>query len=244
MYHSENVQYAREAIDAAASLVGRGWSIESMWTPSHCGIPGNERADELANRGAKTTDTMCTSARTTKTWLLAESRRRLYSRWKEEIPVASATLQSPKHFSDMEWTTARAVLRIFSGRTPSDPYQGVEPTECECGMDTISSRHLFTECPLLAEARQPILERLPAGVTLSPSLAIERQYTRLFANFAKSTGLGIRANLRYGNYPPSSDTSHTHIDPDPDPDPDGAIDELLNQDSGNFPDDVPFGVFE
>ena len=215
-----------------------------MWTPSHCGIPGNERADELANQGAKSTDIMCSGARTTKNWLLAESRRRLCGRWKEELPVAAATIQSPKHFSDLEWSMARAVLRIFAGRTPSDPYQGVEPTECGCSMDTISSLHLLTECPLLAEARKPILERLPEGVTLSPSLAIEPRYTRLFANFAKSTGLGVRTSLRYSDYPTSSDLSHTNTDPDPDSDPDEEVDDLFIDVNENRSVEVPFGAFE
>ena len=222
----DNAQYAREAIDHAATLVERGWSFASIWTPSHCGIPGNERADDLANQGAKCANasTTCSGARATKNWLLAECRRRLYSQWKEAVPFASATLRSPTHFTNLDWPTSRAVLRIFAGRTPSDPYQGVDPDECECGTDDLSSLHLLTECPLLAEARQPILERLPAGVSLSPSLAIEPRYTRLFANFAKSTGLGIRASLRYGHYPSSGDPSHTNIDPDPDPDPDDEAD--------------------
>jgi ribonuclease HI len=242
--NADNAQYAREAIDHAATLVEKGWSFASIWTPSHCGIPGNERADNLANQGAKCADTSatCSGARTTKNWLLAECRRRLYSQWKKTVPSASATLRSPTHFDNLDWPTSRAVLRIFAGRTPSDPLQGVDPEECECETDVLTSHHLLTECPLLAEARQPILERLPGGVTLSPSLAIEPRYTQLFANFAKSTGLGIRASLRYGDYPPPSDSSHINIDPDPDPDPDCEADDPLVDE--NYLDEIPFGVFE
>jgi hypothetical protein len=134
------------------------------------------------------------------------------------------------------------VLRIFAGRTPSDPLQGVDPDECECGTDVITSRHLLTVCPLLAEARNHILERLPGGVTLAPSLAIEPRYTRLFAKFAQSTGLGFRPKLRYSDYPPTSDLSHTNIDPDPDPDPEGEVDDLFVDDYHS--DDTPFGAFE
>ena len=28
----------------------KGWTIVLQWIPSHCGLPGNERADSLANQ--------------------------------------------------------------------------------------------------------------------------------------------------------------------------------------------------
>jgi hypothetical protein len=134
------------------------------------------------------------------------------------------------------------VLRIFAGRTPSDPYHGEDAIECGCGTSTISFLHLLTECPLLAEARLPILERLPAGITLSPLLAIDPRYTWVFTNFVKSTGLGIRPNLRYSDYPPPSQSSHIDIDPDPDPNQDEEVDDSFHND--DHPDNVPFGAFE
>ena len=51
--NSHNAQYARETIDKAATLVEQGWTIYSVWTPAHCDIAGNEKADQLAKEGAQ-----------------------------------------------------------------------------------------------------------------------------------------------------------------------------------------------
>ena len=37
-----------------AELIKNGWVVALQWVPSHVGIPGNERADILAKRGAET----------------------------------------------------------------------------------------------------------------------------------------------------------------------------------------------
>ena len=33
--------------------LSNGYSLTLQWVPSHCGIPGNERADRLAREGAE-----------------------------------------------------------------------------------------------------------------------------------------------------------------------------------------------
>ena len=35
-----------------ANILSRGHYIQAVWIPSHCGIDGNEAADELANKAA------------------------------------------------------------------------------------------------------------------------------------------------------------------------------------------------
>jgi ribonuclease HI len=71
-----NHHHARHSIEKAALLSALGWKISTVWVPSHTGITGNERADAQAKRGAEDRQHLCSHAVTTKTWLIAETKRR------------------------------------------------------------------------------------------------------------------------------------------------------------------------
>ena len=49
-----NSEYAQHSLAAMAQLQDSCWQVSGLWTPAHCGIPGNERADMLAKQGAQT----------------------------------------------------------------------------------------------------------------------------------------------------------------------------------------------
>jgi ribonuclease HI len=61
----DNHEYARTALNHLFTLQQSGWTITGLWTPSHCGIPGNERVDQLA-KNATQFHTTCPQARVTK----------------------------------------------------------------------------------------------------------------------------------------------------------------------------------
>ena len=163
-------------------------------------------ADRLANKGAQvdSADAKCISACTTKAWLQAEARRRFYKKWQSAIPNAHVDMRAPKHFDALSWRECRAVFRIFAGRTPSDPNQGAEKIPCDCGVSDISSQHLLMECPQLDEPRKRLVGRLPADTVLTPSLAIQKQFTAHFVKFIRETGLGARAKLKLDQNMPNS----------------------------------------
>ena len=46
-------EFAHHTLSAISNLQGRGWTMSGLWTPAHCGIPGNERADLLAKAGSQ-----------------------------------------------------------------------------------------------------------------------------------------------------------------------------------------------
>jgi ribonuclease HI len=231
--NNRNSMYAREALQCAGKLSEKGWSFKSVWTPSHCSIEGNEAADCLANKGAQIerADAKCKSACTTKAWLQAEARRRFYRKWQTVIPNAQVDMRAPKHFDSLSWRECRAVFKIFAGRTPSDPYQGEEKIPCDCGASDISSQHLLMECPQLDEPRKRLVERLPAEITLTPSLAIQKQFTAHFVRFIRETGLGARATIKLNQNAPDSvaDSDQEELE----------VDLEFPQEEG-----PPFGAFE
>lgn len=46
-----NHQFACDALNQAHDLHINGWNLRTVWTPSHCNIPGNKLADTLAKAG-------------------------------------------------------------------------------------------------------------------------------------------------------------------------------------------------
>lgn len=102
----ENTEYGRKALEAIRELSSAGWAVIGLWTPVHCGIPGNEEADSLAKLGAKRT-TVCTHARVTRTWLRAKARSQQMEDWKARYP-------GEPHFPITPSPTFPKTLRAFS----------------------------------------------------------------------------------------------------------------------------------
>jgi ribonuclease HI len=115
-------EFSRAAVRVAADLSRSGWMIQGIWMPAHVGITGNEAADAEAKSGAAATAATaspCKHARATKTWMLAESKWKLRSRWTQELPDARPGLRFPPHLRGYQWADTRALWRLYCRRTPS-----------------------------------------------------------------------------------------------------------------------------
>jgi ribonuclease HI len=191
-------QFSRAAVRTAADLSRAGWTIRSIWTPAHVGITGNEAADAEAKAGAAATASRCTHARTTKTWMLAESKRQLRSKWTQELPDARPGLRFPAHLRGYQWVDTRALWRLYCRRTPTDrdPARGpVAPEPCPCGDGFLSGGHAFIECRLFRRARKRMLTTSPGRP--SRAYVLDPKHTQAVITFLRTTGLGYRAELRY-----------------------------------------------
>lgn len=67
--------YVMKCLEDVATLQQKGCNVTGKWTPSHEGIPGNERADTLAKEGTKLGT--CIWARVTLTWLRSQPHGRM-----------------------------------------------------------------------------------------------------------------------------------------------------------------------
>jgi ribonuclease HI len=119
-YNQHNHQYARDTLTTAETLTNNRWNLSTVWTPSHTNIPGNEHADI--------------------------ARQQFLDNWQSALPECQPSFQYPKHLRHLPFRTTRPLFRIRSGRTPSDPWQREDPTDCPCRTGTISTHHYLFEC--------------------------------------------------------------------------------------------------
>jgi hypothetical protein len=173
--------------------------ILGIWTPAHVGIVGNEAADSEAKAGAASS-AACTHARTTKAWMLAQTRKRLRERWLAALPDAIPSMRFPDHLKSLSWPDTGALWRLFTGRTPSDRDPGADHDRdrepCDCGESFASSAHILLKCRHFSRARARMLQKAP-DVTLTSVLRSAHVPTVM--EFMKTTGLGYTGKLYGGD---------------------------------------------
>jgi hypothetical protein len=103
----------RKALDLMAEMEREGRELEMVWVPSHCGLEGNEWADEAAKRG-----TMMEPEKELRLYEVARARvRRMVGKkreWKHERSKAIYGKKGVRVENESELTRERAVrLRRF-----------------------------------------------------------------------------------------------------------------------------------
>jgi hypothetical protein len=187
-YNQHNHQYARETLTTAERLTNNGWNLSTMWIPSHTNIPRNEHTDTLAKSGAQSPLT-CSSTITSAAWLSAQAQQQFLDTWQSALPECQPSFQNPKHLRHLPCRTTRALFRIRSGRTPSDPWQREDPTDCPCGKGTISTHHYLFECTNLTTECDKLRRSTLHDFTLQQLFKDEKGIFTL-RQFAHNTGLG------------------------------------------------------
>ncbi|GFS06020.1 ribonuclease H [Elysia marginata] len=125
--------------------------MEFQWKPSHCGIPGNERADWLAKEGSK-------QDQTTESFSYQEVKpviKGIYSeRWKAENTNYSFKRDMMHQLPRKEQCT---IFRSRTGHCQLRAHQyrmGTSQTPmCECGTSRQTVNHLLQDCPLYTNER-------------------------------------------------------------------------------------------
>ena len=220
-------EFALHVLQIISNLQDTGWTIKGLWTPAHCGIPGNERADTLAKLSSQKTD-LCIHTRVTKSWLQAKVKQQLATDWTNQHPQEQSfpiniTTKFPKELQHLSPATCRALFRLQSGTTPSDPFPNELPEQCSCG-GIRTSFHLLLECPCLKDARKDLISTIrdqqhsTARITcttsnLPMSIIFNTLYTTPIITFLKCTGLGFTRNVHDKSCDDSSSDEDIDVGP-------------------------------
>ena len=183
--------------------------VSISWCPSHCGIPGNERADKLAKKATEL------ERQTTFSVSHSNARRRAKTsvlkswqiEWKNSPKVGryaisnrlKPSLKPTKHFKDLQ--NKREVFgRVMQCRT-GHSYTGEfrrtflplppDRTSCPCDAGTLETRsHILQECPRFAQHRE-ILKEVSRDIALPEILGTKEGITAL-AEFIQKSGAFTR----------------------------------------------------
>ena len=145
------------------SLSDKGTRVRFCWVPSHCGIDGNERVDQLAKDTLDhDIDPLETVHNTDmKPLVNAYIQKLVQTKWDvsvhgREVYLVKPTLGPPKKFQHLTRSEEVVITRLRIGHTKatkSHILSRVPPTGCHhCG-ETLTIDHMLLECALLQECR-------------------------------------------------------------------------------------------
>ena len=160
---------------------------------------GNERADTLGKMGMSL-PAPCQHAVTTKLWLQTQARSQLLQRWKQELPLSNPSFTFPTHLHRVDRADTRALWRVFSIRSPSDPHPNHTADPCPGGQDLNTSHHLLHDCTLLAQRRSR-MQLATCGHLESLTFLTNQANWLGLRNLLRATGLGHTKNISYDRQP-------------------------------------------
>ena len=152
--------------------------VALQWIPAHCGIQGNEAADELAKLGAREAQPDNSVSFTERKALVKAAMRPKSTR------DALHSLERRQQVVLMRLRTGHNRLKAHMNRklklAPS-------PT-CDCGLSDQNTEHILQNCPLLQKQRETVW---PEAVPLQVKLHGDRQDLERTAAFVSLTNLTV-----------------------------------------------------
>ena len=142
------------------SLSDKGTRVRFCWVPSHCGIDGNERVDQLAKETLDQDIHPLASVHYTAMTPLVNSyiQKLVQAKWYVAVHLylVKPTLGPPEKFQHLTRAEEVVITRLLIGHTKATKSQILSrgpPTGCpHCGQ-TLTIDHMLLECAFLQECR-------------------------------------------------------------------------------------------
>ena len=145
------------------SLSDKGTLVRFCWVPSHCGIDGNERVDQLAKETLDQDIDPLASVHYTDMKPMVNSyiQNMVQTKWDvaahgRDLYLVKPTLGPPKKFQHLTRAEEVVITRLRIGHTKATKSHILSrgpPTTCHhCGQ-TLTIDHILLECALLQECR-------------------------------------------------------------------------------------------
>ena len=145
------------------SLSDKGTRVRFCWVPSHCGIDGNERVDQLAKETLDQDIDPLANVHYTDMKPLVNSytQKLVQTKWDvavhgRDLYLVKPTLGPPKKFQHLTRAEEVVITRLRIGHTKATKSHILSrgpPTGCHhCG-ETLTIDHMLLECALLQECR-------------------------------------------------------------------------------------------
>jgi ribonuclease HI len=207
--------------DTARELTKKGCKITIVWTPSHIGIPGNEKADRAAENAAKQ------EAKKGPGWMsianirrkVNEAKKRDTIRGLEGLTGGKDYVESRRPYMGSKREGSR-MIQLRTGHFLHRTYQMKRGKEVEdrctfCGTESQTRDHLMTRCKSLKRQNDTMLRRTglnrqkrgygllhrndKAGMKrINSRMILERAKDKDIIEWQKKTGVGYRMKPKIG----------------------------------------------
>ena len=145
------------------SLSDKGTRVRSCWVPSHCGIDGNERVDQLAKETLDQDIDPLASVHYTDMKPLVNFyiQKLVQTKWDlaahgRDLYLVKPTMGPPKKFQHLTRAEEAVITRLRIGHTKptkSHILSRGPPTGCHYCGQTLTIDHMLLECALLEDCR-------------------------------------------------------------------------------------------
>ena len=217
--------------------------ISVSWCPSHCDIPGNERADTLAKAATKLSCQIpfSTTRSNAKCRIKSTTLKMWVKDWKNtpksgRFAIANRiqpSLNPTKHLANLKENreTFGRLVQCRTGHAYTGEFRRTffplapEPTTCPCDNETPETReHIIRDCPRYNHQRE-ILKKASADVTL-PEILGTPNGIKALTEFIQKSGAFSRTGT-----PPTDPTPPT-LENEPIPDLNQELNPVMIEDDG------------